>query len=362
MERIPFVDVTAAVRPLKEEILAAVGEILDTGQYIGGPRVAAFEKAFAEMCGVPHAISLKNGTDALLLALRAVGVGPGDEVITAPNSFFATAEAIALAGATPVFADVADDTLNLDPAQVARRVGKKTKAIVPVHLYGQMAELPSIALPIVEDACQAHGATQNGARAGSLGVAGCFSFYPTKNLGALGEGGAVTTRSAEVAQAILRLRDHGQSQKHQHDVIGTNARLDAIQCAALHIKLRGLPAAIQARRAIAARYRERLADVQGVRLLDERPGNVAVYHLMIARVRDRDRVRARLAERGIDTAIHYPTPIHLQPAFAALGHKPGDFPVAEASTKEIISLPMYPELPLASVDRVANELAAAVRA
>jgi dTDP-4-amino-4,6-dideoxygalactose transaminase len=364
LERIPFVDVTAAVRPLRADLLAAIGDILDTGQYIGGQRVVAFEKAFAEMCGTPHAISVKNGTDALVLALRAAGVGPGDEVLTAPNSFFATAEAIALAGATPTFADVSDDTLLLDPEAAAQKITKKTKLVIPVHLYGQMADmhaLRALGLPMIEDSCQAHGATQGEVRAGSAGLAGCFSFYPTKNLGAIGEGGAITTSSPDLHAAILRLRDHGQSAKHQHDVIGTNARLDAIQCVALGLKLQRLAAANNDRRSLATRYREQLADVPGIRFVDERPGNTGVYHLMIVRVKQRDRVRARLAERGIDTAIHYPTPIHLQPAFASLGGKRGDFPIAEASTDEILSLPMYPELAPTAVDRVCEELAATVR-
>lgn len=366
-ERIPFVDLGAGVKPLRDELLAAITAVLDSAHYVGGPPVAAFEKEFAAACGTTHAVAVKTGTDALLLALRALGIGPGDEVISPPNSFFATAEAIALAGATPVFADVDERTLLMDPAQVARAVTKKTRAIIPVHLYGQCADVEAMraaapGLPIIEDSCQAHGATRHGQRAGSLGDVAAFSFYPTKNLGALGEGGAITTSDAGLVSKLRALRDHGQTEKHVHQFVGYNARLDSLQCAALSVRLRHLEAAAVARRKIAAAYRDALAGVAGVRFVDEAAGNTHVYHLMIVRVQDRERVRAKLAEAGIDSAIHYPTPIHRQPAFQSLGLGAGSFPVTEKAVGEILSLPMYPELPLAQVTRVAETLATIVSA
>jgi dTDP-4-amino-4,6-dideoxygalactose transaminase len=290
-------------------------------------------------------------------------------VITAPNSFFATAEAIALAGATPVFADVQDGTLLIDPAAVAKARTPRTKAIVPVHLYGQCADVDALravapGLPILEDSCQAHGATLRGKRAGSLGEIGAFSFYPTKNLGALGEGGAITTSDATIAGKLRALRDHGQTEKHVHTVVGYNARLDSLQCAALSVRLRHLEAAADARRRIAASYRGALAGVPDLRFVDEVAGGTHVYHLMIVRIGGgkRERVRAELAAAGIDTAIHYPTPIHLQPAFAHLGKGAGSFPVVERAVGEILSLPMYPELAPAQVLRVAETLAKILRA
>jgi dTDP-4-amino-4,6-dideoxygalactose transaminase len=367
--RIPFVDLGAGVRPLRDELVAAITAVVDSAHYVGGPPVAAFEKEFAALCGTAHAVAVKTGTDALLLALRALGVGPGDEVITAPNSFFATGEAIALAGATPVFADVHDATLLLDPAAVAKARTPRTKAIIPVHLYGQCADVDAIraaapGLPVLEDSCQAHGATLRGKRAGSLGEIGAFSFYPTKNLGALGEGGAITTSDATIAAKLRALRDHGQTEKHVHTVVGYNARLDSLQCAALSVRLRHLEGAAEARRRIAASYRGALAGVPDLRFVDEVPGGTHVYHLMIVRIGGgkRERVRAELAAAGIDTAIHYPTPIHLQPAFAYLGKGAGSFPVAERAVGEILSLPMYPELAPAQVLRVAETLSKILRA
>ena len=363
MTRIPLVDVAAGVRPIREELLQAIARVVDSGHFAGGPAVAEFERAFGAYVGVPEAIAVSTGTDALCLSLRALGIGPGDEVITAPNSFFATAEAISLAGATPVFADVREDTLTIDPAEVARKRTPRTRAVVPVHLFGQCADVEALArlgLPILEDACQAHGATRHGRRAGALGDLGAFSFYPTKNLGALGEGGCVTTGSRALAARLRALRDHGQRQKNRHDDIGTNGRLDAVQCACLSVRLRHLDAGIAARRRLAEIYRTALEGARGVRLVPEDEGNVAVYHLLVARVEDRARVQARLAEEGIDTAVHYPTPIHLQPAYAALGLGPGSFPIAERAAAEILSLPLYPELAPEDAERVARALRKAV--
>jgi len=371
---VPFVDLAALVRPSRADYLAAFERVLDTGGFVGGPAVAEFEAAFAAYCGAPHAIAVRTGTDALVLALRALGIGAGDEVITAANSFFATAEAISHAGATPVLADVDDHALLLDPADVARRVTARTRGVIAVHLFGQVADMAALGavaeahrLHVVEDSAQAHGATRRGPggadlRAGAIAAAAAFSFYPTKNLGALGEGGAITTRDAAVAERVRRLRDHGQAGRHDHVDVGYNARLDALQCACLSVSLGRLDAGNAARRRLAAHYRARLAALPGVRLIAEPAGSAPVYHLMVIRVdaARRDAIRDRLAAAGIATAIHYPRPIHLQRAYAHLGQGPGSCPVAERAAAEMISLPMFPDLTIAQVDRVVDALGAAL--
>jgi dTDP-4-amino-4,6-dideoxygalactose transaminase len=309
-----------------------------------------------------------------MLALRALGVGRGDEVITAANSFFATAEAISHTGAIPVLADVDDATLLIDPVDADRRVTRRTRCIIPVHLFGQIADMSMIGalagghrIAVLEDSAQAHGATRTGARgeawrAGAIAEVAAFSFYPTKNLGALGEGGAITTRDAAIAERIRGLRDHGQAGRHDHVDVGYNARLDALQCACLSISLARLDAGNAARRRLAAHYRAQLADVPGVRLVAEAAGSAPVYHLMVIRVDAaiRDAIRDRLADAGIATAIHYPRPIHLQRAYAHLGQGPGSCPVAERAANEMISLPMYPDLTVAQVDQVVDAVAAAL--
>ena len=371
---VPFVDLPALIRPSRADYLAAFERLLDTGGFVGGPAVADFETGFARHCGAPHAIAVRTGTDALVLALRALGVGPGDEVITAANSFFATAEAISHAGATPVLADVDDATLLLDAADAARRITPRTRCIIPVHLFGQIADMAAVSalaaahrLHVLEDAAQAHGATRSGPggehwRAGAIAPVAAFSFYPTKNLGALGEGGAVTTRDGALADRVRRLRDHGQAGRHDHVDIGYNARLDAVSCACLSISLARLDAGNAARRRLAAHYRTRLAELPGVRLVAEPTGSAPVHHLLVIRVAAarRDTVRDRLAAAGIATAIHYPRPIHLQRAYAHLGQGPGSCPIAERAAGEMISLPMYPDLTIAQVDRVVAALAAAL--
>jgi dTDP-4-amino-4,6-dideoxygalactose transaminase len=359
--KVPFVDLVTWLKPSREEFLAAFANVIDTGSFVGGPQVGEFEAAFAKYTGAPHAVAVKTGTDALLLALRALGIGPGDEVITAANSFFATGEAISLAGAKPVLADVDDATLLIDVADVKRRLTKQTKCIIPVHLFGQIADMPPIlglGTKVLEDSAQAHGATRAGQRAGSIADAAAFSFYPTKNLGALGEGGAVTTRDSAIADHVKRLRDHGQAGRHDHTEVGYNARLDSVQCACLSITLRRLDESIAARRKLAARYREHLAKAKGVRLIAEAPDSSPVYHLMIVRVdaARRDSVRDAMAKAGVATAIHYPTPIHLQRAYAHLGQGAGSCPVAERAAKEMISLPMFPDLTAEQVDRVCDVL------
>jgi dTDP-4-amino-4,6-dideoxygalactose transaminase len=374
---VPFVDLAALVRPSKAAYLAAIERVLETGGFIGGPAVTDFEAGFARYCGAPHAVSVRTGTDALVLALRALGVGPGDEVITCANSFFATAEAISHAGATPVLADVDEHTLLVDAADAARRVTRRTRCIIPVHLFGQIADMAPVralaaanGLHVLEDAAQAHGATRTGPgpgpgelwRAGSIAEIAAFSFYPTKNLGALGEGGAITTRDPALAERARRLRDHGQAGRHDHVDIGYNARLDALQCTCLSVSLGKLDAGNAARARLAAHYRAQLADVPGVRLIAEPAGSSPVYHLMVVRVAAARRaaIREDLGKAGIATAIHYPRPIHLQRAYAHLGQGPGSCPIAERAADEMISLPMYPDLTLAQVDRVVAALRAAL--
>ncbi len=365
--KVPFVDLAAGIRPHRDDYLAAIAEVVDSAWFAGGPAVARFEKAFAEHAGAAHCVAVSTGTDALILALRALGVGPGDEVITAPNSFFATAEAISLVGATPVFADVRDDTLTIDPDAVAAAITDKTRAVAPVHLFGQIAEMEPLealcrdrGLLLLEDSAQAHGARRNGRRAGSIGDAAGFSFYPAKNLGAFGEGGAITTSSAEVADKARALRDHGQVGKHNHQYIGYNARLPTLLAACLELRLRYLDDYNTGRRRAAARYRDQLASAGGVRLVHEDPAGEAVYHLMVVRVAERDRVAAALGEAGVATGVHYPVPIHLQPAYAHLGLGAGSFPVAERAAGEILSLPIYPEITDEQVDYVADVLRRAV--
>ncbi len=363
--KVPFVDLVAWAKPSREEYLTAFANVIDNGSYVGGPQVGSFEAAFATFCGAKQAAAVKTGTDALLLALRALGVGPGHEVITAANSFFATGEAIALAGATPVLADVDDATLLIDVDDAARRVTPKTKCIIPVHLFGQLADMDRVhqvarshGVRVLEDSAQAHGATRGPWRAGSAADAAAFSFYPTKNLGALGEGGAITSNDASVIDHVKRLRDHGQAGRHDHVEVAYNARLDSVQCACLEISLRRLDGANAARRKLAAQYRSRLAGKAGIRLVEEAPNSAPVYHLMVVRVDagKRDSIRAAMGERGVATAIHYPTPIHLQKAFAYLGQGPGSCPVAEQSVREMISLPMFPDMTAAQVDHVADTL------
>ena len=363
--KVPFVDLPAGIRPHRDEYLARITEVLDSAYFAGGPNVSGFESEFASYCGTEHAVAVANGTDALILMMRAAGIGPGDEIITAPNSFFATAEAISLVGATPVFADVHDDTLLLDADRVAERITERTKAIVPVHLFGQVAAMEPLralaeerGLLLLEDSAQAHGATRAGQRAGSLALAASFSFYPAKNLGAFGEGGAITTNSAELADKARALRDHGQVGKHNHQYIGYNARLPAMLCACLRVRLSHLDEYNAGRRRAAARYDQALAGVDGVRRVTVDDAGEPVYHLYVVRVNERDRVRSALGDAGVASGIHYPIPIHLQPAYEHLGHNPGDFPVAERAAGEMISLPMYPELTDEAIAYVVEQLVA----
>ena len=363
--QVPFLDLKAQNESLRAELRSAVDLVMDETQFVLGPAVERFEKSFAEYLGVAHCVSLNNGTSALHLALLACGVGPGDEVITTPHSWISTTWAISYVGARPVFVDIDEATYNLDPSRVAAAITTKTKAILPVHLYGQSADLDPLLdlakqrnIALIEDAAQAHGAKYKGKRVGGLGKAGCFSFYPGKNLGAFGEGGAVTTNDAAVADRIRRLRDHAQNGRHVHVELGFNMRMEGVQGAVLDVKLRHLDAWNAARARHAKRYQELLADVPGLVLPAAKDPEGHVWHLYVVLVpdHDRERVRAALGERGIQTGVHYPTPIPLQPVYAELGLKAADFPIASRVTSSCISLPMYPQLSDEQIDRTATAL------
>jgi dTDP-4-amino-4,6-dideoxygalactose transaminase len=361
--QVPFLDLKAQHDPLKAELMASVQEVIDRSAFAGGPFVEKFEEEFAPFCQARHAIGVGNGTDALWFALLALGVGPGDEVITVPNTFMATAEAISFTGAKPVFVDIDEHTHTLDPRLLARAITPRTKAVIPVHLYGQMADMDPIMeiarkhnLWVVEDACQAHGAEYKGRRAGSIGHAGCFSFYPGKNLGAWGEAGAVVTNDPALAQKVKVLRDHGQESKYHHSHIGWNGRMDGIQAAVLRVKLKGLDKGNAARRKNARLYAERLAGIENLVVAPAAGYGVHVYHIYVVRVGERDRILKAMADKGISCGIHYPKPVHLQKAYESLGHRAGSFPVAERCAKEILSLPMFPELTSAQIEAVVSEL------
>ena len=348
---VPFVDLRIQAVELRAEFDAAFGSILERAAYTMGPELAQFEEAFAALCGCDHAVGVSSGTDAVKLALIAAGVRPGDDVIVPANTFIATAEAVSHVGATPVFVDCLEGNGLMDVAAVGPAVTPRTTAVVPVHLYGQTVDMDALGeaaaahgLAVVEDACQAHGATYKGRPVGSLGVTAAFSFYPGKNLGALGDGGAVTTNDSDAARMVRLYRNHGQRDKHTHVVIGYCDRLHNLQAAVLLVKLRRLAGWNDARRNAARDYDSALAGRHGVAVTQVRDGREAVYHLYVVMVDDRDGVRERLAERGVESGIHYAVPLHLQPAYEGLGYGVGDFPVAERRAERILSLPMFPEI------------------
>ncbi|MDB5586639.1 MAG: putative pleiotropic regulator [Devosia sp.] len=357
---IPFLDIKAQYTTIQAELEAAALKVLRSGRYVLGEDVAALEQEFAAYCGTSHAIAVNTGTSALHLSLLAAGVGPGDEVITTPFTFVATAAAISYIGAIPVFVDIDPVTFNIDPNQIERAITPRTRAIVPVHLYGQMADMDPIlqiaakhGLVVIEDACQAHGATYGGQRAGSLGVSGCFSFYPGKNLGACGEGGIIVTNDDKQAQQMRMLRDWGQDRRYHHVTQGFNYRMDAIQGAILRVKLRQLETWTEARRTRARLYTSLLVNGP-VEVPREAAGRRHVWHVFAVRTRDRDQLQKFLLSEGVETGLHYPIPVHLQPAYAHLGHGQGDFPAAEAAANTVLSLPLYPELSLRDVEIVAE--------
>ena len=407
--KVPFLDLKAQNKAIVSEVLPMITEALETAAFIGGPNVDGFEKAFAEFCGTRFCVGVNSGTDALRFALMAAGIGPGDAVVTVPNTFIATTEAISQVGAVPVFVDVDPRTLNMDPQKLEQLLNERypqstqlnqpnrpkgpnrpnklnkpnklfnqstnrlkpqasglkprPKAVIPVHLYGQPADMDPILnlareknLIVIEDACQAHGALYGDKQAGSMGAAGCFSFYPGKNLGACGEGGAVVTDDEEICRNIRMIRDHGQEKKYFHRIEGYNGRLDAIQAGVLRIKLARLAGWNEARRRHAARYDDSLTDVPQVERVGRTRSARSVYHLYVILVEERDRLQAFLQEKGIATGLHYPLPLHLQKAYAHMGHKKGDFPVTEHAADRLLSLPMYPELTSEQIDCVCTSI------
>lgn len=358
---VPFLDLKIQYQSLRDEINAALQEVMDHTAFAGGKYVERFEQSFASFCGTGHAVGVGNGTEALWVALIGLGVKPGDEVITVPNTFIATTEAISFSGATPVFVDVNEDTYNMDPDLLEAAITPKTKAIIPVHLYGQMADMGPImeiarahGLSVIEDASQAHGAEYKGKPAGSIGDAGCFSFYPGKNLGAYGEAGAVVTSNDDLAAKMRMFRDHGQAKKYYHDMVGWNARMDGFQGAVLDVKLKHLPAWTEGRRKNAALYNWQLTGIEGISTPVEAAYGKHVYHIYAIRTADSDGMMQALREQGIASGMHYPVPLHLQKAYQFMGHREGDFPVAEKCAAEQLSLPMYAELTEEQIAAVAS--------
>lgn len=364
---IPFIDLPAQFRRLKSEIDEALAPIFSSTGFILGPQVAEFEESFARYLGAQHCVTVNSGTAALHLALLALGIGPGDEVITVANSFIATAEAISFAGATPRLVDADPVTYNIDPAQLEAAITGRTRAVIPVHLFGQPADMDPILeiarkhnLKVIEDACQAHGAVYKGRRVGTLADVACFSFYPGKNLGAAGDGGAIVTDMQDIADTVRLLRDHGSRKKYQHEIVGHNFRLDTVQAAILNVKLRYLDSWNEQRQQHAKFYNHLLADVPDVITPVVAPASQSVFHLYVVQVANRDTARKALSEANIQTGIHYPTPIHLQAAYRDLGYRQGDFPVSEKLAGRILSLPMYPELTESQQTRVAEVLVGSI--
>ena len=360
--KIPLVDLQAQYRTIQHEIMATIEDVLTDMQLFLGPQTRAFEQEFAHYCGCRYGVGLSNGTDALALALRACKIGPGDEVITVANTFIATVEAIAMVGATPVFVDIDPATYMMDWRQLDQVLTPRTRAIIPVHLYGYPVEMQPVlefarahGLRVIEDASQAHGATYQGQRVGSFGDIACFSLYCSKNLGAYGEAGICVTNDSDLATSLRILRDHGSSIRYQHEVLGFNARMDEMQAAILRIKLTHLDRWNEARRAHAHAYTEQLSGVVET-LPVVRPGSTHVYYVYVVQVQERDRFRQKLEQEGIASGIHYPLPLHLQPACAQYGYTRGMLPVTEAAAERIVSLPMYPELTTGQIETVVTAI------
>jgi dTDP-4-amino-4,6-dideoxygalactose transaminase len=359
---IPLVDLKKQYQPLKTEILAGIGQVFEGMQLFLGENVQGLEKEFAEFCGVKYGVGVSDGTAALQIILRAMGIGPGDEVITVSHTFIATVEAIVLIGARPVFVDIDPTTCLMDVSQVEAKITPRTKAIIPVHLYGQTVDMDPLleiaskhGLRVVEDACQAHGAEYKGRRAGSLGDAAAFSFYYSKNLGAYGEGGFITTNDTELASRIRMIRDHGSGARYHHDLVGINGRLDEIQAVVLRAKLPHLETWNSLRIQHAALYKSLLQGSPAI-TLEASPACKCIYHLFVIRVPRRDELQAYLKENEIYTGIHYPIPVHLQNAMRFLGYRTGDFPVTEKVVGEVLSLPMYAELSAGEIEFVSDQL------
>lgn len=359
---VPLADLRTQHAKLREEIAQALNEVTEGASFILGPKVAQFERDFAAYTNTKHAVAVNSGTSALHLALLCAGVGPGDEVISVPMTFIATSWAISYCGATPVYVDIDPVTYTMDAEQLEKKITRRTKALLPVHLYGQMAEMEPLldvsrrhGIPLIEDAAQAHGARYQRSTAGSMGLCGCFSFYPGKNLGACGEGGAVVTNDSAVAARLRSLRDHSQEKRYHHEEIGFNYRMDGFQGAVLGIKLKHIENWTETRRALAGRYRELLAE-QSLVLPTQVPGRRHVWHLYVVIHPDRDRIRAELQVRGIQTGLHYPIPLHLQKAYQHLRHREGDFPVSERVARECFTLPLFAEMTAAQQTAVVDAL------
>jgi dTDP-4-amino-4,6-dideoxygalactose transaminase len=361
--KVPFLDLKAQYQSIKDEISIAMQQVLDHTAFAGGPHVAQFEKEFADFCHCQHAIGVSSGTAALWTALLGLEIGKGDEVITVPNTFIATVEAISYCGATPVFVDIDEKSYTMNPDLLESAISSRTKAIIPVHLFGQIADMDPLMkiarankLYVIEDACQAHGAEYKGRPAGSIGDAGCFSFYPGKNLGAYGEAGAVVTNNSALADKVRMLRDHGQINKYAHAMIGWNARMDGFQGAILSVKLKKLKQWNQARNNHAKLYNSMLSDIAGITIPFEQDYNKHVYHIYAIRAQNREALINALSEKDIACGIHYPIPIHLTEAYKFLGLTKGIFPVAEQYAGEYISLPMFPELTKEQIEYVVTEV------
>ncbi len=361
--KVPFLDLKVQYESIRDEIAVCLQQVLDSTAFAGGRFVGKFEKEFASFCQTDFAIGLGSGTAALWAAIQGLGMGKGDEVITAPNTFIATAEAISFSGAEPVFVDIDEQTYNINPELIEKAITPRTKAIIPVHLYGQTADMDPImeiakakGLFVIEDACQAHGAEYKGKSAGSIGDVGCFSFYPGKNLGAYGEAGAVVTDNTQLTENMRMFRDHGQKEKYYHSIIGWNARMDGFQGAVLSVKLKYLNEWNESRRKNAHLYNELLANFNGIITPQEASYAKHVYHLYVIRTQNRDAFMAALAENDVFCGIHYPVPLHLQDAYKPLGYSKGSFPVAERCAKELVSLPMFAELTQEQIEKVVMEI------
>ena len=361
---VPYFDLKAQFAACRSEILSAIERVCQNASFILGEEVERFEGAFATYCGARHCVAVNSGTSALHLALLSAGIGTGDEVITTANTFVATVEAICYSGARPRFVDIDPSTANIDPDLLEQAITGRTKAIIPVHLYGRPADMDPIVkiakahnLTVIEDACQAHGASYRGKTVGGFGHAAAFSFYPGKNLGAYGEAGAITTNDDRVANFARSLRDHGQGKRYFHDYVGYNYRMDGFQGAVLNVKLKRLPEWTAKRQEFAQRYRHFLAG-SSIELPKDRPEAQSAYHLFVAYVEQRDRVRSQLLERGVQTGVHYPVPVHLQKAYSSLGYGPGSLPHTERACERVFSMPLFPELSLEQVEYAAAALVA----
>lgn len=363
--KVPYLDLKVQYESLRDEIADSLQQVLDNTAFAGGPFVEKFEKEFASFCQSKFALGVGNGTDALWASLTALGVGQGDEVITTPNTFIATTEAILLSGAKIVFVDIDEVTYNIDPALIESAITERTKAIIPVHLYGQPADMDPImeiakkhGLFVIEDACQAHGARYKGRRAGTIGDIGCFSFYPGKNLGAYGEAGGIVTDNPQLVEKIKMFRDHGQIKKYHHSSFGWNGRMDGFQGAVLSVKLKYLDQWNENRRKNAELYNNLLGDVEGITTPAQAEYAEHVYHIYTIRVKNRDKLMVSLGEKNISCGIHYPIPLHLQDAYRDMGHSKGSFSVTEKCSEQVISLPMYPELSEEQIEKVSQEVKA----